>query len=126
VRNFTAAFAIVCGVLFVYGFIAEPAADRMSLKSVNERRLLTIIVYLPDVGEHYRWLSVYGCSADMTETGTHCTGHFERESTQELSGGKKQHLIAWRDLPRGTMQITAMAFDVDQKMLASDRLVVFR
>jgi hypothetical protein len=125
-RNFTAAFAIVCGVLFVYGFVAEPAADRMTLKSLSEPRLLTVVVILHDVEEHYRWLSVYGCSADMTETGTHCTGHFERESTQELTGGKRQHLITWRDLPRGTMQITAMAFDVDHKMLAQGQLVVFR
>jgi hypothetical protein len=125
-RNFTAAFAIVCGILFVYGFIAESATDRITLKAMTEPRLLTVVVMLHDIDEDYRWLSVYGCSADMTETGTHCTGNFERESTIELFGGWKHHFISWRDVPKGTMQITAMAFDANQKQLAVGQLVVFR
>jgi hypothetical protein len=119
-----AAFAIVCGVLFVYGF--SGGDGRMSLKALDEKRLLTIVVVLHDIDESYRYLSVYGCSAEMGEEGTHCNGFFERESTQELYGAWKQHLVTWRDVPRGTMQITAIAFDVDRKPLSRGQLTVFR
>lgn len=121
-----AAFALFCGCLLVFGALAEPAADRLTVKAITERRLVTVIVTLHDVRFGYRWLSVYGCSAEVGEAGTFCTGLWERESSMELSGGLKQHLIAWRDLPRGTMLVTAMAFGDDQQILARGQLTVFR
>jgi len=119
-------WAIVGGALLVFGgLIASDAKGRMVLNVVKEPRLLTVIVGLPDVDDRYRWLSVHGCAAAVTESGAFCTGDFERESTQEIQG-RKQYLIVWRDLPGGTMLLTAMAFDVNHRLLASQRLTVFR
>jgi len=115
---------IVCGALLMFGGLVH-RGDRLTLRTLAEPRLVTVIVGLPDVDARYRWLSVYGCSAEVGEHGAFCTGDFERESTQELAD-RKQYLIAWRDMPRGTLLITAMAFDADQRTLAANRTVVFR
>jgi hypothetical protein len=124
-RRLLSACVAVLGAVFVFGFVRGDGKDRMTLKTVQDKRLLTVIVGLPDVDDRYRWLSVYGCSAHVQETGTFCTGDFERESTQEIYG-RKQYLFDWRDLPGGTMQITAMAFDVDDRALAQQTVVMFR
>ena len=121
-----ALFALICGCLLIFsGSLSEAEADRMTLRATNEPRLLMISVYLPDLTDAYRWLSVYGCSADVTESGTFCNYAFERESTTELAG-RKQTLIFWRDLPGGTMQITAVAFDVSSQALARGQVTIFR
>ena len=126
-RNFAAAFGIVCGVLFLYGFWAGERGDRMRISTANAPTQLTVIITLPDVTSRYRWLSVYGCSAEMTESGTFCTGDFERESTVPVDDRRTQQPpIYWRNLPGGTMQITAMAFDFDNKTLAQRTVTVFR
>ena len=117
-----ALLAIVCGLLFVLG---GSRGDRMSVRTISEPTLLTVVITLNDISEKYRWLSVYGCSADVYEHGTFCTGDFERESSQEVSG-RKQYLFAWRNLPKGTMLIRAMAFDANSKALATGQTVVFR
>lgn len=123
-----ALLAILCGVLFALGGTTAPKRDRLRLRVLTEPRLVTVVVTLPDVSERYRWLSVYACSAAFAPDSpeVHCTGDFERESSFELSGGRTQHLIYWRDLPRGTLQVQAMAFDADQQVLASGVLTVFR
>jgi len=119
-------WAIVAGALLVFGGLVAPAIPgRMSLRALNEPRLLTVVVNMRDADRRYRWLSVHGCSADVGESGAFCTGDFERESSLEITG-QKQALIAWRDLPGGTMLIHAMAFDGDRQVLARATTVVFR
>lgn len=118
--------AILCGCLLLFGVLAAPAADRLSLRAVTQPRLVTVVVTLHDARWGYRWLSVHGCSAEVGEAGAFCTGFWERESTMELTGGKRQHLIDWRDLPSGTMLVTALAFDERQQLLARGQLTVFR
>ncbi len=119
-----ALFAILCGVLLALG--EADGYDRMSVKAIAEPRLVTVIVGLKEADERYRFLSVYACSAAHTSDNVvYCTGQWERESTQEI-GAQTQHLIHWRDLPRGTLWINAMAFDGNQKLLARGQTVVFR
>lgn len=118
-----ALFAIFCAVLLLLGGAKE---HRLTIRTLPEDTLLTISVTLNDVDESYRWLTVYGCSAEQSETGVFCTGDFERESTQELFWAKKQHLFTWRHLPRGTLYIISVAYDVDRKPLARGQAVVFR
>ena len=125
-KNLLATCALIMGVLFVYGFIRGDGQDQMRLQAITAPRLVTVIVTLPDITDAYRWLSVYGCSAQVSEAGTFCSGDWERESTIELYGGYTRHLVDWRDLPPGTMQITAMAFDGTRKRLASRVIAVFR
>lgn len=119
-----AVVAIVCGCLLLFG--AGDGLDRMTVKAVVEPRLVTAIVTLRDADDRYRWLSVYACGAALTSEGVaYCLGEWERESTQEI-GAQRQHLISWRDLPRGTLWITAMAFDGRQQLLARGQTTVFR
>lgn len=124
-RLLTACVILLAGITLA-GWIHGDGRDRMTLKAVTSKRLVTVVVYLPDITDRYRWLSVYGCSAEMQETGTFCTGYWERESTQELFGGYKQYLFDWRDLPPGTTKVTAMAFDINHAVLASDTLTILR
>lgn len=120
-----AVVAILCGVLLLWGGLADGGPERLRLSVVPERTLVTVVVTFNRVTDAYRWLSVYGCSAEVTETGSYCTGEFERESTVELFG-RKQELFYWRNLPAGTMRVTAMAFDRDHRLLASGEVTVFR
>lgn len=116
---------IVMAAIFVYGFIRGEASDPLKLSAVVEKRLVTVVVTLPKIDDRYRWLSVYGCSAQVTESGAYCTGVWEMESTRELYG-MKQELFPWRDVPPGTMRIDAIAFDSVHRQLASARLTVLR
>lgn len=120
-----ALLAAVCGVLFLSGFIIHEPAHRLNIRTLDEDTQFTVSITLPDVTDEYRWLSVYVCSADQTESGVYCTGWFERESTQEIYR-RKQYLFTWRRLPKGLIQITAVAFDVDDKPLARNQVRVFR
>lgn len=119
-----AVLAIVCACLLLWGGMFD-GPDKLKLSTIHEPTLLTIVVTFPNVNDTYRFLSVHGCSAEVMESGTYCTGDFERESSLELFG-HKQELLYWRHLPPGTMLVTAMAFDENQKVLASGTTVVFR
>lgn len=127
IRRVGALVVILCGGLLIFGGLSESAkADRLSIKALSEKRLVTVIITLHDVTPDYRWLSVYGCSAEVTEYGTVCNYAFERQTTYELQSAKKQQLVFWRDLPRGTMTITAVAFDVNHTPLARNQTTIFR
>ena len=120
-----AVLAVLCGCLLVFGGAGD-GVDQMGVKALAEPRLVTVIVSLKNPDARYRWLSVYACGAAFTsENVVYCAGQWERESTQEI-GAQLQHIIHWRDLPRGTLWVQAMAFDVDQKLLARGSTVVFR
>lgn len=116
---------VISGVGYVSGFITRDLEiDPIKLTILKAPRTLTVSVFLRELDDRYRWLSVYGCPAEVGETGSYCTGEWERESTQEIED--KQYLVTWRNLPRGTMRITAMAFDSDHKILAQGQTTVFR
>lgn len=121
----TAWLALLSAALLVFGGWAS--GDRLTLKVVAGPRLVTVVVGLPDVDERYRWLSVYACSAAMgvDNPAAFCTGDFERESSFEVSE-RRQYLVYWRDMPRGMLLVTGMAFDANQKALAQYTTTVFR
>ena len=126
--KFTAAFAIVCGVLFVYGFISEAGKDRLKLSKLEERRKFTLIVSAPDVTDTYRWLQVYGCSAYISETaGVECdpTGWFS-SSLHPMRADQKQYPIPYLNLPGGTIHFTAFARDAYANQIAQAQLTVLR
>jgi hypothetical protein len=123
-KNFTAAFAIICGVLFVYGFMAEAGKDRITVTTRDERKLSTITVTLFDINEDYRWITVYACSAERGEESPQafCNYFWERESTQETRVDQVQYPFEkWR-VPGGLILITAVAFDKYNKPLARKEL----
>lgn len=118
--------ALLAGAVLVFATSADAGPPhRLSVRAMHQPRLLLITVTLHDVDARYRWLSVYGCAAAFGETGVRCTYLFERESSLEIDG-RKHHVIAWRDLPRGSIQITVVAFDGDHRRLASGQTLVLR
>ena len=120
-----ALFAILCGVILALGALDAPR-DPMRLRARQEGRYLQISVVMPRADSRsYRWLSVHLCSATLDDNGqAFCSGDFERESTMEVSG-EMQHIIEWRDVGPGTVLVTAMAFDEESKVLASQSQVLF-
>lgn len=122
----TAWLAFLSAALLLFGAWMD-RGERLTLRVLTERRLVTVIVGLPDLDDRYRWLSVYACSAAMLVDSpvAYCTGQWERESSMELTG-RKQQLVDWRDLPGGLIQVTAMAFDADRHVLAQHTTTVFR
>lgn len=124
-RRLLAACALVMAAIFVVGFVRGDASDPMRLSALVEKRLITVVVTMPAASDRYRWLSVYGCSAEITENGAYCSGYWEMESTRELYG-LTQEMLTWRDVPPGTMKIDAIAFDRNHTQLASARLTILR
>lgn len=116
--------AIFCGVLFVAGSLSNKEKLKISYREEGTR--FDVMITLFSITPEYRWLSVYGCSAAIYEHGTFCTGDFERESTQEVRQEQNQYPFPWRNMPGGTLQITAVAFDQDGKPLAKGQKTVPR
>lgn len=117
--------SIVCGCLLIFGGAFRERIDPLGVRVLSTKTLVTVVITLKHVTDDHRWLSVHGCSAHVTEHGTFCTGDWEVESTRELEG-RKQELFDWRRVPGGTIRITAMAFDGNQKVLASGTAMVIR
>ena len=126
--KFTAAFAIICGILFIYGFIADAGKDRMRLTKIQDRSRFTLVVSLPDIAERYYWLQVYACAAYITEeAGVACdpTGWFS-SSGHPLRHDQRQYPIPYLNLPRGTVHFTAFALDRHANPITQSQLTVLR
>lgn len=124
-KNILVALVIVLSLILLVGWMKGDGRDTLRISTVTEQTVLTVSVTLNHVTDAYRWLSLYGCSAEVTENGTFCTGTFERESTIELFG-RKQELFLWRNMPQGTLRLTAEAFDANHRVLATGQITVLR
>jgi hypothetical protein len=116
--------AIFVAVLLAAGAMKEREPLKITVR--EERTAFNVTVTVFTVTPESRWLSLYGCSAEVYEHGTFCTGDFERESTQEVRHDQAQYPFLWRNMPRGTLQLTAVVFDQDGKRLAANQRTVFR
>ena len=123
-RNLLTACCIVLGVIFVYGFIAGDDKGRMRVVVADERRVLNVTVTLYDITDEYAWVTLYGCTAERAEETMqmYCTYFWERESTQTIRRDQNQYPFVWRQVPGGLLQLTAVAFDRHDKVLASQTL----
>ena len=123
-RNLLIACVIVLGVVFVYGFIAGDDKGRIRVVVADERRVLNVTVTLFDITDQYAWVTLYGCTAERAEETMqmYCTYFWERESTQTIRRDQNQYPFVWRQVPGGLLQLTAVAFDRHDKVLASQTL----
>lgn len=114
---------ILCGVLFVYGFVR---GDRMRMTYREEPRKFILVISVPDISDRYDTLIVQTCAAAMTEDGVYCLedGH-ESASYQPMRMDQRQYPIVYPPV-RGTMLFAAAAVDRDHHTLASQRLTVLR
>lgn len=116
-----AIYAVICGVLFLAGL---SMASRIQITTRVEKRNVDVVITLPNVAA--TWISVYACTAEFSpDARVLCDGFWERESGQEARPDQRQYIFPWRSVPRGTIQITAMAFDNNHKTLATGQTVVF-
>ncbi len=119
-----ALIAIVCGVLFVYGFVR---GDRMRLTKIDRAKgqPFTLVISMPDKDERYRRLYYMACAAEITEAGAYCIEHgWFADGDRSISRAVEP--IPFLNLPGGTVMFAAAAFDANAKTIASDRLVLMR
>jgi hypothetical protein len=125
--NLAATFAIVCGVLFVYGFLMVDGI-KVSTREFKDTGF-DVLITLPSVTPRYAWVQVYGCAAEITEDGVvRCVeGGWERSSDQQTRSDQRQYPFPWgRFVPRGTLLVISTAYDVNHAVLARGRTVVMR
>jgi hypothetical protein len=98
VRHFTAAFAIVCGILFVYGFVS----GGMRLSKIDAGREFAVVVSDTSANSSYHWLTIQGCVAEPSDDGVFClpNGWFGH-SGRGWAG--VQVSVPFRDAPRGVL-----------------------
>jgi hypothetical protein len=121
-RNFTAAFAIVCGILFVYGFVVAG----MRLSKIEGPREFTIVVSDTSADRSYSWLTVQGCVAEPSEDGVFClpNGWFGH-SGREWAG--VQVPVPFRDAPKNVLlRFDAVVSDRQGKSQASATFLTVR
>lgn len=125
-RKLLAALVILLALITLAGWIKGDGRDRMSLSVVQEKKLLTVVVTLPDASARYYWLQVDGCAAFLDENGTHCDlDGWAGSSGREISA-IKQYLIPFRDAPGGTVRFMADVKDQQGKVLAADSVTILR
>lgn len=121
-----AVLAIVCGCLFIFGFLT---ADRLriTVRPIRGRPDIDVVITVFDVTPDARWLSLYGCAAELNEDGhMFCNDTWDRASLQELRIDQRQYVFPWRSVPRGWVQLSAAVKDVNGKTLAAGETRVIR
>lgn len=124
----TALFAIFATVLMLAAALTEAArADRLRISTREEKTLFTVTITLKDVTPAYKWLAVYLCTAEIDESNqAKCNGYWEGESGREVYAGQSQYPVPFRNVPRGTLWVFAMAFDAEKKALARNQATILR
>lgn len=125
----TACFAVFAAVLLLYGSFSEAAKmGRMRISTRQDSAtLFTVTITLRDVTTAYAWLAVHLCTADLDENGhPECNGYWEGESGRQVYVGQSQYPVPFRNVPRGTLWVFAMAFDQEKKALARNQATVLR
>ena len=119
-------FAILCGVLFIYGFLM---VDNIRVSTLDSPTAgFDVMVTLKNITPRYAWVEVYGCAAEMREDGVViCAGAWDRTSIQQTREDVSQYPFFWgRYVPKGTLLIVAHAMDANGDILARGRTVVMR
>jgi hypothetical protein len=126
---FTAAFAIVCGVLFIYGFLAP----YMRLTQIDDQRDYQIVVTDTAADDRYAVVMVEGCSADVSDdAGVICNngwyGRSDRVWNRDREGNvSKQTPVPFRDAPKGALlRFEAVITDRRGKMINSSSFITRR
>lgn len=116
--------AMLCGLIFVYGFLVT---ERVKVTHrTDERKNFYVMVTVPNVTDA-RWVEVFICAAEITESGVFCLGDgWEAISKKETHPEPVYEFPFGRYVPRGTLRISAVLADVNWKTLASGQTVVMR
>lgn len=125
--NLLKAIAVTLFLVSVVG-MALAQRDKLKITSRDEKRDFVVTITLRDLTPEYRWLSVYVCTAELGEDHPQpfCNYFWERESGQEVRQDQVQYPFLFRNAPRGTMWVFAMAFDANKEPLARGQATVLR
>ena len=119
-KNLLTACCIVLGVIFVYGFIFPARPDRVRIVAFEDKHTLNVTVTVFDVTPTDVWVSLHACTADRAESmQMYCNYFWETESTHPIRADQNQYPFLIRSVPGGLLKITAVVFDIDDKVLAS-------
>jgi hypothetical protein len=128
-KNFAAAFAIVCGVLFIYGFLAP----YMRLTQIDDKRDYRIVVTDTAADDRYDVVMVEGCSAEVSDdAGVICNngwyGRSDRVWARDTDGNvTKQTSVPFRDAPKGPiLRFEAVITDRQGKRINSSSYITRR
>lgn len=125
----TACFAVFATVLLLYGQLSDAAGlGKLKISTRQDSpTLFTVTITLNSVTPEYKWLAVYLCTADIGEDSqTRCNGYWDGESGREVYANQSQYPVPFRNVPRGTLWVFAMAFDADKKALARNQATILR
>lgn len=113
-----AALVILCGVLFIYGFLMAERV-RISVHKTSSTAI-DVIVTVPNVNEAHT-LYLEACSAEMAEDGVmFCAeeGWYIR-SAHPMRADQQQYPFPLRNVPRGWLMFSAAVLDFNGTTLAS-------
>jgi hypothetical protein len=123
VKRLLAAILFVLIAVSAYGFLAS----RMRLSEIDDKREYIVMVTDTDADESYVWLTVEGCSAEVTDDGIACNLGWYGRSDREWRHGKKQTPVPFRDAPRGVLlRFEAVVSDRDGKPRGSAAFITTR
>lgn len=118
-----ALFSILCGCLFIAGFVTS----RMRISEIDDKREYVVMVTDTNADESYFWVVVEGCSADHTNDGVICNVGWYGRSDREWWKGRKQTPVPFRDAPRGVLlRFEAVVRDRGGKTIASASFITTR
>ena len=122
-----ALFAVVCGCLFIAGFLFT---EKLKLTVREDKATgLSVVVTLPNVKPEDRWIELYGCSAELVDdAGFRCLDDgWSRRSTQEPRADQRQYVFPWgKYVPRGPLILMAVVYDEQRSVRVSGETRVLR
>ena len=113
-----ALFAILCGVLFVYGFLMADRV-RITIHDIKGRPDMTVVVTVPNVTNAHT-LFLFGCTAALDENAQmFCNDAWDMSSAHPIRDDQRQYPFLLRNVPRGWLMFSAAVVDAGGKTLAS-------
>lgn len=107
--------------------IAAWMHPRMRISKIDDKREFQIVVSDGGADETYFWLTVEGCSAEVTDFGIECTNSWFGRTDREWRTQGRQEPVPFRDAPRGSiLRFEARVSDRAGKAVASASYVTTR
>lgn len=113
-------FVMLCGCLFVYGFLLTERV-RITVQKSSARSDLNVVVTVKNVMPEMHTIFMEACAADMAEDGVmFCQEDgWYMNSAHPMRMDQNQYPFPLRNVPRGWLMFSAAVLDFDGKTLAS-------
>ncbi len=117
-KNLLCACVAVLGAVFVYGFIF-PARPPLRITASDDKHNLNVVISVFDITPKHVWVGLHACTADRAEDlRSYCNYFWEIDSTHPIRADQNQYPFPLRNVPGGLLLLTAVVFDLDDKVIA--------